>query len=62
MIEVGVNHVLQLLPMMKIMIDLLGYKVRIYTPFGKEWYSYFAKRLAERPANSLFILKNLFKK
>jgi proline dehydrogenase len=38
-----------------------GYKVRIYTPFGKEWYPYFTRRLAERPANSLFILKNLFR-
>lgn len=39
-----------------------GYKVRIYTPFGKKWYPYFTRRLAERPANALFILKNLFKK
>jgi proline dehydrogenase len=39
-----------------------GYKVRVYTPFGKEWYPYFTRRLAERPANALFILKNLFKK
>lgn len=39
-----------------------GYKVRVYTPFGREWYPYFTRRLAERPANALFILKNLFKK
>ncbi|MCH5586504.1 proline dehydrogenase family protein [Shimazuella sp. AN120528] len=39
-----------------------GYKVRVYTPFGKQWYPYFTRRLAERPANALFILKNLFKK
>jgi len=38
-----------------------GYKVRVYTPFGKEWYPYFTRRLAERPANALFIIKNLFK-
>ncbi|WP_028777894.1 proline dehydrogenase family protein [Shimazuella kribbensis] len=39
-----------------------GFKVRVYTPFGKEWYPYFTRRLAERPANALFIIKNLFKK
>ncbi len=39
-----------------------GYKVRVYTPFGKEWYPYFTRRLAERPANAFFILKNLFRK
>jgi proline dehydrogenase len=38
-----------------------GYKVRVYTPFGEEWYPYFTRRLAERPANAFFILKNLFK-
>ena len=41
--------------------DLLrkGYRVRIYVPYGKQWYSYFMRRLAERPANLLFLLKNL---
>ena len=38
-----------------------GYNVRIYVPFGDSWYPYFTRRLAERPANSLFILKSLFK-
>lgn len=38
-----------------------GYRVRIYIPFGDSWYPYFTRRLAERPANALFILKNLFK-
>ncbi len=38
-----------------------GYKVRIYTPYGKHWYPYFSRRIAERPANALFILKSLFK-
>ena len=38
-----------------------GYKVRIYIPYGTRWYSYFMRRLAERPVNVLFILKNLFK-
>jgi proline dehydrogenase len=38
-----------------------GYRVRIYVPFGNSWYPYFTRRLAERPANAFFILKNLFK-
>lgn len=39
-----------------------GWRVRIYLPFGTEWYPYFMRRLAERPANVLFILKNLFRR
>jgi len=39
-----------------------GFNVRIYVPFGDSWYPYFTRRLAERPANALFILKSLFKK
>lgn len=38
-----------------------GYNVRVYVPFGDSWYPYFTRRLAERPANTLFILKSLFK-
>lgn len=38
-----------------------GYNVRIYVPFGDAWYPYFTRRLAERPANALFIVKSLFK-
>ena len=38
-----------------------GYRVRVYIPFGKEWYPYFMRRLAERPANAMFVLKNLFR-
>jgi proline dehydrogenase len=38
-----------------------GYNVRVYIPFGREWYPYFMRRLAERPANLLFILRNLFR-
>jgi proline dehydrogenase len=38
-----------------------GYNVRVYIPFGREWYPYFMRRLAERPANLLFILKNLIR-
>jgi proline dehydrogenase len=39
-----------------------GFPMRVYVPFGTEWYPYFMRRLAERPANALFIAKNLFKK
>lgn len=38
-----------------------GYAVRLYVPFGKAWYPYYMRRLAERPANALFILRNLFR-
>jgi proline dehydrogenase len=38
-----------------------GYRVRVYVPYGKYWYPYFMRRLAERPANIWFVLKNLFK-
>jgi proline dehydrogenase len=38
-----------------------GYNMRIYVPYGKHWYPYFMRRLAERPANVWFILKSLFK-
>lgn len=38
-----------------------GYNLRVYTPFGAEWYPYFMRRLAERPANVLFLAKNLMK-
>jgi len=38
-----------------------GYNVRVYIPFGREWYPYFMRRLAERPANVFFIAKNLIR-
>ena len=38
-----------------------GYGVRVYVPFGTEWYPYFMRRLAERPANVLFLARNFFK-
>ena len=38
-----------------------GYGVRVYLPFGAEWYPYFMRRLAERPANVLFLAKNFLK-
>ncbi len=39
-----------------------GYRVRVYVPFGDQWYPYFMRRLAERPANVLFLAKNFFRK
>ena len=38
-----------------------GYRVRIYVPYGREWYPYFMRRLAERPANVAFILRSLLR-
>jgi len=37
-----------------------GYRVRLYVPYGKAWYPYFMRRLAERPANLWFLARNLF--
>jgi proline dehydrogenase len=39
-----------------------GYPVRVYVPFGSEWYPYFTRRLAERPANLWFFISNFFRK
>ncbi|NBD23358.1 proline dehydrogenase family protein [Paenibacillus glycinis] len=38
-----------------------GYRVRVYVPYGIDWFGYFMRRLAERPANVWFVLKNMFK-
>lgn len=38
-----------------------GYGMRVYVPYGKHWYPYFMRRLAERPANIWFVLKNIWK-
>ncbi len=37
-----------------------GYKMRVYVPYGTDWYGYFMRRLAERPANVAFVLKGIF--
>ena len=37
-----------------------GYRLRVYVPYGTEWYPYFMRRLAERPANVLFVLRTIF--
>ena len=34
-----------------------GYQVRVYVPFGREWFPYFMRRLGERPANLMFVLR-----
>ncbi len=39
-----------------------GYRVRLYVPFGKAWYPYYMRRLAERPANVFFMLRNIFRR
>ncbi len=36
-----------------------GWRVRLYVPYGREWYAYFMRRLAERPANLFFLMRNL---
>jgi proline dehydrogenase len=38
-----------------------GYRVRLYVPYGTQWYPYYMRRLAERPANVLFILRNILR-
>jgi proline dehydrogenase len=38
-----------------------GYNVRVYVPFGSDWYPYFMRRLAERPANVVFLARNFFR-
>jgi proline dehydrogenase len=37
-----------------------GSRLRVYVPYGTEWYPYFMRRLAERPANVLFVLRSIF--
>ncbi|MFC7320792.1 proline dehydrogenase [Halobacillus campisalis] len=39
-----------------------GYTVRVYLPYGEDWYGYFMRRMAERPANVAFAVKGIFKK
>ncbi|HPR64603.1 MAG TPA: proline dehydrogenase family protein [Thermoanaerobaculia bacterium] len=38
-----------------------GYRMRVYVPYGHQWYPYFMRRLAERPANLIFLLKNIIR-
>ena len=39
-----------------------GYRLRLYVPFGEAWYPYFMRRLAERPANLLFFVRQMFRR
>jgi proline dehydrogenase len=39
-----------------------GYRIRIYIPYGRDWFPYFMRRLAERPANVGFMLRNFFRR
>ena len=38
-----------------------GYRVRVYVPFGQQWFPYFMRRLGERPANVAFVLKGILR-
>ncbi|MGD0909325.1 MAG: proline dehydrogenase family protein [Candidatus Acidiferrales bacterium] len=46
---------------LQIRLTRQGYRVRVYIPFGHDWFPYFMRRLAERPANLLFFAKNVFR-
>jgi proline dehydrogenase len=49
-------------PMLQRRLAAQGYDVLVATPFGPEWYPYLMRRLAERPANILFFLRNLLRR
>jgi proline dehydrogenase len=46
-------------PQLQLDLAARGYKVLVATPYGPEWYPYLMRRLGERPANALFLLRNL---
>ena len=41
------------------MLAKAGYRVRVYIPFGREWFPYFMRRLGERPANVAFVIRGI---
>jgi proline dehydrogenase len=41
------------------MLVRAGYRVRVYIPFGREWFPYFMRRLGERPANVMFVIRGI---
>jgi proline dehydrogenase len=49
-------------PQLQLELVQQGYKVLVATPFGREWYFYLMRRLAERPANAFFLVRNLILK
>jgi len=46
---------------LKSMLTRAGYRVRIYIPFGREWFPYFMRRLGERPANVMFVIRGILR-
>jgi proline dehydrogenase len=48
-------------PQLQLALAARGYKVLVATPYGPEWYPYLMRRLGERPANALFLLRNLMR-
>lgn len=49
-------------PERQLELAMEGYTMRVYVPYGTDWYGYFMRRLAERPANVIFVLKGVLKK
>jgi proline dehydrogenase len=49
-------------PGLQVQLAKEGYTMRVYVPYGNDWYGYFMRRLAERPANVAFVIKSMFKK
>ena len=49
-------------PRLQLDLAARGYKVLVATPYGPEWYPYLMRRLGERPANALFLLRNLLRR
>jgi proline dehydrogenase len=49
-------------PQLQLALAARGYKVLVATPYGPEWYPYLMRRLGERPANALFLLRNLVRR
>lgn len=47
-------------PQLQERLAAAGHPVRVYVPFGSDWYGYFSRRLAERPANLAFVVRGLF--
>ena len=45
---------------LQMMLIESGYRVRIYVPFGRDWFPYFMRRLGEHPANVAFVLRSIF--
>ena len=43
------------------MLARAGYRVRVYIPFGREWFPYFMRRLGERPANVTFVIRGILR-